>query len=58
MNLYHIQFDGESYYVEAANLAQAVELWKTHLQKEWGDDYNGTEEPESVALVHDEAVIR
>jgi hypothetical protein len=58
MKLYHIQFYGESYYVEAPSVAVAVERWKAHVQADWGPDYDGTEEPESVALVHDKAVIR
>jgi len=56
--LYHVQFDNESYYVEAPSFALAIEAWKRHVAALWGADYDGTEEPESVALVHDEPVIR
>lgn len=51
MSLYHVQFDRESYYVEAATLAGAVGIWKQHTGQ---DD----EEPESVALVYAGPVIR
>lgn len=56
--LYHVQFDHMDYYVEAPSFALAIEAWKRHVAVLWGTDYDGTEEPESVALVHDEAVIR
>ncbi len=52
MKLYHVQYDHESYYVEAPSLPAAVETWKRHVA------YDGTEEPESIALIHDEPVIR
>lgn len=58
MKLYHIQYDGESYYVEAGNLPSAVGLWKLHVKGLWGDDFTGDEEPESIALVHEGDVIR
>lgn len=58
INLYLIHYDHQPYYVEAENLASAVERWKAHVKVVWGDDYDGTEEPESIALVHEEAVIR
>jgi hypothetical protein len=58
MNLYHVQYDGESYYVEASKLAEAVELWKQHVKGMWGDDFDGTEEPESIGLIHEGIVIR
>jgi len=58
MNLYHIQYDNQSYWVEAAKLAEAVEVWKLHVKRLWGDEYDDTEEPESIALVNDEPVIR
>lgn len=58
MNLYHVQFDSQTYYVEAGSFADAIILWGRHVSVLWGDDYDGTEEPESVALVHDEPVIR
>lgn len=58
MKLYHIQFDGESYWVEAERFADAVTLWKSHIKVLWGEDFDATEEPESVHLVHDNPVIR
>jgi hypothetical protein len=57
-NLYLIQFDHQDYYVEAPSMGCAIEAWKAHVQVEWGSDWDGTEEPDSCALVHDEAVIR
>ncbi len=57
MKLYHVQYDSVSYWVEAASFAAAVEQWKRYVAQEWGTDYDGTEEPESVALIHDEPVI-
>lgn len=58
MNLYLVQFDNQPYYVEASNFGDAIAAWKRHVAQAWGQDYDGTEEPESVALIHDEAVIR
>lgn len=56
--LYLLQFDGEHYYVEAATVADAIYAWMVHQRKEWGKDWDGTEEPDSVALVHERPVIR
>jgi hypothetical protein len=58
LNLFHIQYDSVSYYVEAATMQHAITLWKNHVRQAWGDEYDGTEEPESCAHVHDEPVIR
>ena len=58
MNLYLIQFDSQPYYVEAEDFPAAIEVWKVHVAHLWGDDYDGTEQPESVSLVHDEPVVR
>ena len=58
MSLYHVQFDHESYYVEAPTFGGAVAAWRTHVAKLWGCTYEGTEEPESVALLHEDPVIR
>lgn len=58
MNLYLVQFDGQSWYVEAPNFAAAIEAWKKRVEVEWGSDYDGTEQPCSVALVQDEPVVR
>jgi hypothetical protein len=56
MKLFHIQFDGQSWYVEAETMRDAITVWAT-----WGAhnaEYDGTEEPDSCALVHDEPVLR
>ena len=58
MKLYHVQFDGQSYWIEADSFANAVLVWKDHVRQVWGVDYDGTEEPESVHLVHDEPVLK
>jgi len=58
VSLYHAQFDGESYYIEARNFHGAIDTWKRHVAKAWGQNFDGTEEPESVALIHEEAVLR
>lgn len=57
MKLYHVQYDGEPYYIQAESVAWAVHTWKDHVKEKWGKDYDGSEEPDSVALVHDEGVI-
>lgn len=58
MNLYHVQFDSQSWWVEAPTFAAAIEAWHSRVRAEWGDDYDGTEQPDSVAHVHDGGVIR
>ncbi len=58
MRIYHIQYDGESYFVEAESLPKAVEVWKFHVKTLWGDDWDGTEEPESIHHIHDGPVLR
>jgi len=58
MKLYHVQFDGASFFIEAENYADAVAIWKAHVKVLWENDYDGTEEPESVHLIHDEPVIK
>lgn len=58
MNLYHILFDWQPYYVEAETLGAAVTAWRQHVSVLWGDDYDGTEEPDSITLVHDKAVVK
>lgn len=58
MNLYLVQYDSQYYYVEAPGFSEAIDLWKGHVKKLWGDEYDGTEQPESVAHVHDEPVVR
>lgn len=56
--LYHIEYYNESFYVEAENLGDAIGAWRAHLSKEWGDNFDGREEPDSIHRVHDEPVIR
>jgi hypothetical protein len=60
MNLYHVQYDHQSYWVEAESFAVAIEAWKYHVAELWGDTYEEIKaiEPDSVHLVHEEAVIR
>lgn len=58
MRLYVVQNEGESHYVEAPSLAGAIEAWKRHEAELWGEENDETEEPESVTLVHEGAVIR
>jgi hypothetical protein len=58
MNLYHVQYDSQSFWVEAETFGQAVDLWKAHVKVLWDQDYMDTDQPESVHLVHDEPVIR
>lgn len=58
MNLYRVLFDGQEFYVEAESFAVAVSLWTGHVRDIWGSDFDGTEQPESVQLMHDEPVIR
>jgi hypothetical protein len=55
--LYHIMYDGVAYFVVAETLAVAIELWKNYMAAELKEDYGGTEEPESCALIHDGPVI-
>lgn len=58
MSLYLIQYDSEPYYVEARDFHRAIRTWTQHVKILWGTDFDGTEEPESVALVHEDAVLR
>lgn len=60
--LYLIQFDGEPYYVEAADIADAVAIWRDAMRISWAEDFDGTEQPESATMIHEEhglpAVLR
>lgn len=58
MKVYRIDYDNQPYIVEAPDLGAAVQAWKKHVAVAWGSDWDGTEEPESISLIHDEAVIR
>lgn len=59
IKLYLVRYDEQPYYVEAASMAEAIEIWREDRlaqPKEYG--WDGDEEPEEVALVHYEPVIR
>lgn len=61
LRLYHIQADGESDWVEAASVADAVRIWRAAKIEEYGATDSGwweTTEPDSVHMVSDEPVIR
>lgn len=56
--LYRIRYDGQPYWIVGAeSLGQAVARWRDHVRHEWGDDYDGTEEPEEVRLFDDGDVV-
>lgn len=58
MKLYEVVYDGQKRHVEAPSFPLAIEAWKAWARAEWKEDWDGTEEPESVALIGDEPVIR
>ncbi len=59
MNLYMVTFDGQHDYVEAADFATAIELWRAKLiDAHMPGDFEPDVQPESVVLVHDEPVVR
>lgn len=58
MNLYLVQYESTSWYVEAPDFASAIQAWADQVRIEWGNDYQPTDQPESVACVHDEPVVR
>lgn len=58
MRLYRVLFDGQWVYVEARSFLGAMVAWRGWAQKEWGEDFTGEEEPESLELVHDGPVYR
>lgn len=58
MKVYIIRFDGGASIVEAETFGAAVESWRAVKRVEWGTDFEETDEPESVELIHDEPVIR
>lgn len=57
MPVYLIRFDGQDRPVEARSMTAAIAAWKRAMETEWGEDFDGTEEPEACQLVSDEAVI-
>jgi len=58
MKLYLLTFDGQEYYVEATSMHMAQAVWLDAMRAEWESDWTGDEEPDQVALVHDEPVLR
>ena len=57
-NLYLVEYDGERYYVEAVDFPSAISTWLGYMAMVWGNDFKGNEQPDSVAFIHDEPVIR
>lgn len=58
MSLYHVQFDGESWWVEAPDYGVAVRIWREYITADWNVANDETEEPESVTLISTQPVIR
>jgi hypothetical protein len=61
MNLYRVVFDGEPDYVEAENFTEAIQLWNDNLVETNEPEHAlhfRAEQPESVELVHEGAVLR
>ena len=58
MKLYEVRYDGVTWYVEAPSFGMAIAAWEHRVACLWGSDYDGDEEPDSVTLVHHEAVVR
>ena len=60
MNVYKIycDLDGSTTIVEAPGFGEAIDLWRQHSAKKWGDDYEGDEQPQSVEMINDEPVVR
>ncbi len=56
--LFMLVYDGEQYPVEAPDMGKAISIWKGWLKEDWGEDYDGTEEAESCALLSDRKVMR
>jgi hypothetical protein len=58
-HLYRVRFDGQMFYVEAPGFATAIEVWHAFVKHEWGKDYDGSRQPDSVELLDsDHDVIR
>ena len=56
--LFQVWFDGEQYWIESKDFTTAIEVWKKHVAELWGDDYDGSETPDSVTRMSEDAVIR
>lgn len=57
MSLYLIQHDGQGDYVEANGIGNAEQVWRAHVRSE-PDNADFNEEPDSIALLSTDAVIR
>lgn len=58
LKLYHLTFDGQDFYVEALSMHLAQAIWLDAMRETWGTEWTGEEEPDQIALVHDEPVLR
>lgn len=60
MKLYRVEFSdgGGPWFVEARSMGEAQRLWLKAMRGVWESDWTGEEEPDAIALVHDEPVIR
>jgi hypothetical protein len=58
VKVYRVRFDAQDWIVEARSFGHAIELWKAFGKAHWGDEWDGTEEPESAELLHDGEVIQ
>ena len=58
MPLYLIQCDRDSWYVEQPTLSRAIEVWKTYIAAETDTSPADIEDPESIAMLSEEGVIR
>ncbi len=56
MFVYRILFDSQFYVVAARSFDSAIKQWKVHVKEKWGEDYDGTEQPESVERIDGEFV--
>lgn len=57
--LFHVRDDDHrDYMIEADSFEKCIELWREFVKEEWGSDYEDTDQPASVHLIHDDPVIR
>lgn len=56
--LYHVRHQGQSYWVEAADLNAAAAVWKRHFGKVPRGDEQRVEDPESIEMVFEGPVWR
>lgn len=56
MNLYLVQHEGEPSYVEAADIENAIRIWRAWMMKSTGVDCS--DGPEGITFVLDDPVIR